>query len=177
MSYDPKPVGGAAPPVQKSSTTTIVLVVVGILGLSGLCCVGGGVALLLPVVQTARDAAQRVQTQNDLRELGLAYWNYRDQTGKSPSSWDDLTSAGLIGSETVAKLQAQNVTVLWSLDFDAVSRGPLPLSEFVLAHPANASGPSVAVLMGDGSVLNIPPDELQRKVQTQMTFPGPPPAA
>lgn len=176
MSYDPKPPVGHAPPAQKSATTMIVLIVVGVIGVLSLCCVVGGVALLLPAVQAARMAAERAQSMNDLRELGLAYYNYRDQTGSSPASWDDLTSSGVIGSETIQKLQAQNVTVTWGLDLNAVSAGPLPLSEFVLAHPADASGTTVSVLMGDGSVLSIPPDELQRRLQTQNTFPGPPPS-
>jgi hypothetical protein len=165
MSYAPKPpLGHAPPPAKKSSTTLIVLIVVGVIGLLGLCCVGGGVALLLPAVQAARDAAQRAQSMNELKELGLAYWNYHDQTGKSPASWDDLTNSGLIGSETVQKLQAQNVTVAWNVELSQLSMGT---SEFILAYPSGASGPLVTVLMGDGSVQNIPPDELQRRLDAQ----------
>ena len=172
MSYDPKPQYGHAPAPKKSSTMMIVLIVVGVLGLLGLCCVGGGVALLLPAVQAARDAAQRAESNNDLKELGLAYWNYRDMNGKSPASWDDLTSSGTIGSETVAKLQAQNITVAWNVDLTQV---PMGVSEYVLAYPSGASTPSVPVLMGDGSVQNLPPDELQRRLSAQAAVPAPAP--
>jgi hypothetical protein len=142
----------------------IVLIVVGVLGLLGLCCVGGGLMLLVPAVQAGREAAQRAQSMNDLRELGLAYWNFHDQTGKSPASWDDLASSGYMTGETIQKLQAQNVTVHWNVE---ISQLPLGTSEYILAYPAGASGPLVTVLMGDGSVQNVAPDELQRRLDAQ----------
>jgi prepilin-type processing-associated H-X9-DG protein/prepilin-type N-terminal cleavage/methylation domain-containing protein len=41
-------------------------------------------ALLLPAVSAARAAAQSTQCQNNLRQLGLAIEQYRDQTGAYP---------------------------------------------------------------------------------------------
>lgn len=148
----------------------IVLIVVGVLGVLGLCCVVGGVALLLPAVQAGRMAAERAQSHNDLRELGLAYHAYVDQQGRAPASWDELAGSGLLSSETMQKLQAQNFTVAWGTEFSQMTSGS---SEFILAYPASPSPPSAPVLMGDGSVNNIVPDELQRRLQTQASAPTP----
>jgi type II secretory pathway pseudopilin PulG len=42
------------------------------------------VALLLPAVQAAREAARRTQSMNNLRHLGLALLNYEDANGHFP---------------------------------------------------------------------------------------------
>jgi hypothetical protein len=77
--------GHAAQPAKSGGGTVAVLAVALVACVvGGVCVVGILVALLLPAVQAAREAARRMQASNHLKQLGLAMQNYHDVYSEFP---------------------------------------------------------------------------------------------
>jgi hypothetical protein len=72
----------ASRPASSGSSGGLVAMII-VLAIVVLMC-PCGVALLLPAVQAAREAARRTTSQNNLKQIGLALHNYHDTYGEFP---------------------------------------------------------------------------------------------
>lgn len=92
---------------QRAFTLVELLVVIAIIGIL--------VALLLPAIQAAREAARRSQCQNNVKQIGVAFQNFHDTRKKLPPyrvmdhqpPWSVLI---------LPFMESQEVADLWSSD-------------------------------------------------------------
>ncbi len=103
----------------KKSNTTTILVIVGIGLFFGLfICTGILAALLLPAIQQAREAARRMSTGNNMRNIGLALLSYEATFKKFPPAYTvDAEGNKLHSWRTIILPFLEQANVYESIDF------------------------------------------------------------
>lgn len=96
-------------PAKRAAFTLVELLVV-------IAIIGVLVALLLPAVQAAREAARRSSCQNNLRQIGLAFHNFHDTSNNFPplrlAGGDGWASCWVL---VLPYMEQQNVYNQWDL--------------------------------------------------------------
>jgi prepilin-type N-terminal cleavage/methylation domain-containing protein len=101
---------------REAFTLVELLVVIAIIGIL--------VALLLPAIQAAREAARRTECTNNLKQIGIAIHNYHDTYKRMPNSrrkCDWITWA----AEIWPFLEEENASSLWDSTVDYYSQKEL----------------------------------------------------
>lgn len=118
-------------------TLVELLVVIAIIGVL--------IALLLPAVQAAREAARRSQCSNNLKQLALALHNYNDALGGLPPAAIGLASCSGSGAEPIG-LNASG----WTMTLPFFEQAPLHASyNFNQCASVFKQSGNTAVLAGD----------------------------
>ncbi|TWT82057.1 hypothetical protein CA13_35120 [Planctomycetes bacterium CA13] len=87
-----------SPQVQpRSSSSATIWIILGVVGVMMLFCGGILVALLLPAIGAARQAAQRMQRSNNAKQVALAIHNYHSAYKQLPFT----TNTNMAGEETI----------------------------------------------------------------------------
>lgn len=133
---------------MNSRRILVPLVVMTLLALTSIGCIG-------EAMQKARVAAQRQNLMNDLKQIGIARINYHDVNGRFPNSWAELQSLG-IPPEFQQKLEAEGYTTVFGMKFSEMTNGT---SRFMVVFRRDAAQKGGVVLLADGSVRQITPEE------------------
>ena len=95
------------------------------------------VALLLPAVQQAREAARRIRCKNNLKQIGIALHNYHDLYETLPPGWIAVDDQGLHSAHEGRSGVGWGTMILPQID-----QGPLHdmfNADVSIADPANQS--------------------------------------
>ena len=175
--------GGMSPPTdagrpvkQGMGTGGIVAIVLVVVLMVALVCGGILVALLLPAVQAAREAARRMSCTNNLKQIGLAMHNYQqtyktfppayipDKNGKPMHSWRVLILPYLEGTNGVYKQYRFNEP--WDSPHNKALASQMP-REFACPSegPLMSSETSYAMIVGPHTISDGPTAHTPRDIK------------
>lgn len=148
---------------KKSNSSVIVIVLVAVFGIMFVC---GGIllALLLPAVQQAREAARRTQCKNNLKQIGLALHNYHDTYMLFPAAHlDDLQGKPKLSwrvsilpyMDEAPRFNRYNFSDAWDGSSNAALLAPSPRTYLCPSYNSapGSTNTCYATIAGDHTVL------------------------
>lgn len=132
--------------IRLGFTLVELLVVIAIIGIL--------IALLLPAVQAAREAARRSQCSNNMKQVGLALHNYHD-VHKTFPPWAILYGDPMVRQHTVAYHHPWPLMILPFMEQTALYDG-IDLGMPVCPEPPAVSGQGQAVVSTQVATLLCP---------------------
>jgi prepilin-type N-terminal cleavage/methylation domain-containing protein len=132
----------------------VVLAIIGIL-----------VALLLPAVQAAREAARRTQCQNNLKQIGIALHGYHNLHAAFPAGgWKTPTSSNISwGAAILPQLEEQSLYARLNREVSYIDPANAAVSQTVLPIFLCPTAPNDPVLMPSA---DLPASSTQRFART-----------
>lgn len=99
-----------------SGRNVALIIIVGAVSLLavGMCVIGILVALLLPAIQSAKEAASRAQSANNMKQIGLAMHSFRLARGHFPPAYSESPDGTRLQSWRTFILPYMEQDNLWS---------------------------------------------------------------
>lgn len=104
-------------------------------------------------------AAADTATANDLKQIGLAYHNHIDATGKAPAKAEDLGPYFCNSKKLLDLLKDEEIVFFYKVGIAQMTAGT---SNTVLAYVKDVPDKGGLVLMGDGSVKKMSADDFKK---------------
>jgi prepilin-type N-terminal cleavage/methylation domain-containing protein len=138
-------------PHRRRDAFTLVelLVVIAIIGIL--------VALLLPAVQAAREAARRMQCTNNFKQLGIALHNYHDTYKAFPNGFFATNSGGVSWAPCTLPFMELG-TVPWDFNFGFNHPNNFTNAQTLIPGFLCPSAPPGATRLGYSATAGVPPD-------------------
>jgi prepilin-type processing-associated H-X9-DG protein len=161
-----------SPPPKPASKAPIWIIVLAVALVVALGCGGILLALLLPAVQSAHEAARRATCINKLKQIGLAMHNYHDMHGRLPPAVSTDNLGKPMMSWRVAILPVLEETALYN-QYDPkqpwdspqnLALGKTPLQEFRCPSDpgaaANSTETNYVMIVGKDTVGGTPNEKV-----------------